>query len=382
MNISSAPPIHLTYCLNVHPGESWQENLDAIRTYTLPIRDRVAPEQPFGLGLRLSAAAAAVLDDPRRIEEFRAFLGKNNLYVFTINGFPYGGFHNTSVKENVYRPDWSAPERVEYTRRLVRILCRLLPDGVPGSISTVPVTYASWATEDVLAAAVGHLASIASFLRETEENTGREIVLALEPEPDCFLQTIDEVLDFFSGPLSSVPGADRYIGICLDTSHQAVQFEDPANDIEQLSAAGVRIGKIHLSAALSLDPTPENIRRLKEFADDVYLHQVRGTAPDGIPAAAFGDLPEAIETGSTGGEREWRTHFHVPLFMAECGKLQSTAGLLTGKAAELIRGGASPHLEIETYTWSVLPNAGQIDIVDGIAGEIAWVLDNVLLPDR
>ncbi len=381
MNISSVPPIHLTYCLNVHPGESWQKNLDAIKTYTLPIRNRVAPKQSFGLGLRLSAAAAAAIDDPRRIEEFKAFLEKNNLYVFTINGFPYGGFHNTSVKENVYRPDWSAPERVEYTQRLARILSSLLPEGVPGSINTVPVTYAPWATEDVLAAAVGHLGSTASFLREIEEKTGKEIILALEPEPDCFLQTIDEVLAFFAGPLSSIPFADQYIGICLDASHQAVQFEDPADDIERLSAAGVRIGKIHLSAALSLDPTPENIRRLKDFADDVYLHQVRGTAPGGIPAAAFGDLPEAIGTGSISGEREWRIHFHVPLFMEECGGLQSTAGLLTGKAAELMRGGASPHLEIETYTWSVLPDAGQIDIVDGIVEEITWVLDNVLLPD-
>ena len=52
MRVKENPQIHLTYCLNVHRGETWQENFDAIKKNALIIRDQVAKGRSFGLGLR------------------------------------------------------------------------------------------------------------------------------------------------------------------------------------------------------------------------------------------------------------------------------------------------------------------------------------------
>ena len=130
---------HLTYCTNVHPGESWPEVRENLRQHVVEVKQQVCPDAPFGVGLRLSAAAAGELEGRTgEIAELRAFLDGEGLYVFTINGFPYGPFHGTAVKEQVYQPDWRQDERIAYSDRLARILAALLPDGCDGSISTVP----------------------------------------------------------------------------------------------------------------------------------------------------------------------------------------------------------------------------------------------------
>ena len=144
MRIRRDPPLHLTYCLNVHPGETWAENFAAVREKALRVKALVGRPGPFGLGLRLGGIAARTLSAPAAIAEFRAFCDASELYVFTVNGFPYGRFHGTSVKENVYRPDWRQPERLAYTNQLTDILAALLPEGVRGSISTLPGSYKAW----------------------------------------------------------------------------------------------------------------------------------------------------------------------------------------------------------------------------------------------
>ena len=186
MKIQDNPPLHLTYCLNLHPGEAWAENFAAIQTHVLAIRDRVAPGGPFGLGLRLGDRAARELAPATRLAELRDFLAAHGLYAFTVNGFPYGAFHGTAVKENVYRPDWRSAERLDYTVRLAEILAALLPEGVAGSISTVPVSYKDWMKSEAdLRPAVENLAECAHRLEELYRRTGKDIALALEPEPDC-----------------------------------------------------------------------------------------------------------------------------------------------------------------------------------------------------
>ncbi|MGB2823910.1 MAG: metabolite traffic protein EboE, partial [Phycisphaerae bacterium] len=272
MILSSSPPLHLTYCLNIHPGETWAENFAAVREKAMRVRRAVAPARSFGLGLRLSNEAAVELSDPGTLADFREFLAANDLYVFTINGFPHGRFHGTGVKEDVYRPDWRTPERRDYTIRLTDILAALLPEGVTGSISTVPGSYRSWIrTPDDVKQMCRMLAEAALHAAATLDETGRDICIALEPEPDCFIESTDEAVAFFAETLPAAAGGladrlgvppdhvaralSRHLGVCFDTAHAAVQFEEPAESLGRIASAGVRVGKVQLSAALRLRPT-------------------------------------------------------------------------------------------------------------------------------
>ena len=398
MLLQDRPPLHLTYCLNIHPGETWAENLTAIRTHALKVRDRLAHATPFGLGLRLSATAARELSAPACIAAFRAFLQDENLYAFTINGFPYGKFHQASVKENVYRPDWQDPRRREYTIQLADILAALLPEGVSGSISTVPGSYKAWITGDDSAerikAMVANLADVAAHLAQVRRRTGRDICIALEPEPDCYIETTAEAIAFFGGPLmehglahlkgSGLSARDAQdclhgqIGICLDTAHAAVEFEDLAQSVRQFQQAGVRIGKVQLSAALSMEPTAPALKRLADFNDPVYLHQVKAREPDGA-VGCYSDLPEALaDASSHAAGRQMRVHFHVPLFCDSIAPLTSTASLMNAEFWNLLKDGATSHAEIETYTFSVLPPELQsADVTDSIVREYQWVLGHL-----
>ncbi|MHC4563140.1 MAG: metabolite traffic protein EboE [Planctomycetota bacterium] len=396
MRVQTAPALHLTYCLNVHPGESWAENLAAIRDEALCIRDRVARPGPFGLGLRLSAQAADELSQPAALSEFREFLAHEDLYVFTINGFPYGQFHDTAVKDNVYAPDWRTAERRDYTITMAEILAELLPKGVTGSISTVPCSYKPWIeSDDDVRQMVQMLCDTAARLDEIRRDSGREIVLALEPEPDCYVETTDEVIAFFTGPLidigsghlaerhslSETAAADvirRHLGVCFDTSHLAVEFEDLAGSLSLLKTAGVRVAKVHLSAALEATSSSAAREQLRQFCDPVYLHQVKARLADGR-ITSFADLPDALDAAGAGPAELWRIHFHVPLFFERAGELSSTNSLLTGEFAEALRSGATEHLEIETYTFGVLPPELQAGgLTESIAREYEWVFHELL----
>ena len=128
--------LHLAYCTNIHRGETWAETFAALQTYALAVRERVCPHAPYGLGLRLSHVAARELSEPGTLTAFQRWLAAQSCYVFTINGFPYGQFHGGRVKEQVYQPDWTTPERLAYTNLLFDLLARLVPDGVAGRVST------------------------------------------------------------------------------------------------------------------------------------------------------------------------------------------------------------------------------------------------------
>ena len=392
MQIQTSPPLHLTYCLNVHPGETWAENLAAIRAHVPAVRRLVGRAGSFGLGLRLSRAAAAELREPAKLAEFRAFLALHDLYVFTINGFPYGRFHGTAVKEDVYRPDWRDPERRDYTLTLADILAALLPDGVSGSISTVPGSYKAWIrTAADVEQMVDNLIAVVRRLAEIREQTGREIVLGLEPEPDCFIETTAETIRFLEGPLagegsallSASAGVSRararewlaaHVGVCFDTCHMALQFEDLAAGLSALRAAGVRIAKVQLSAALRVPDAGALDATAAMFRDPGYLHQVK-TQGAGGRIESFADLPLAAGRGGTG---ESRIHFHVPLYFEGSGGGLSTGAALDGAFFRALRAGASGHLEIETYTFHVLPDAvTSLDVDASIAREYEWALGRI-----
>ncbi|HAS83017.1 MAG TPA: sugar phosphate isomerase [Verrucomicrobia bacterium] len=370
---------YLTYCLNVHPGEKWSENFEAIRTKALNVRDRVCPDAHFGLGLRLSNAAALTLSYPVQLHAFRDFLAANRLYAFTINGFPYGAFHQSCVKESVYQPDWRTPERVAYTCRLADILAALLPEGMEGSISTVPGSYKAWIRGEAdIEAMARNLDTVARHLAQLRERTGRFIHLGLEPEPDCFLETTGECIDFFERYLlDRSPVIRDHVGVCVDTCHLALQFEDPVASLHRLVQSGIRVSKIQLSAALSLVSEQAVPDQLTPFCDAVYLHQVR--VRDGAGRVqAWPDLPDALAAGAESGS-EWRVHFHVPLDFAAQGMLRSTATLLPPSFFAAVHQAGVAHLEIETYTFDVLPEALRARGVEAsIAAEYAWVLSRLI----
>ncbi len=394
MLLQDRPPLHLTYCLNIHPGESWAENFAAIREKAVAVKQLVAPDRAFGLGLRIAHQAATELSaDAGLREEARAFFAAEQLYPFSINGFPYGRFHAGPVKENVYAPDWRTPERLAYTKALADILARWLPAGTDGSISTVPGSFKPWIqSHGDRELMVRNLATAALHFARIERETGREIHLGLEPEPDCFLETTEETLQFFRETLWPIGAAEivrqqggsaeaaetllrRHVGVCFDTCHVALQYEDPAASLAALRAAGIRISKVQLSAALRTVSNAESWAALRAFAEPVYLHQVKGRGPADLRYACV-DLGRALEeVPRLPPLDELRVHFHVPLFFESAGVLRSTSGTLTPEFFSALRGGVCPHLEIETYTFDVLPpEVRPADVVQSIAREYEWIL--------
>jgi len=390
------PPVHLTYCLNVHPGETWEDNFEAIRTKTLKIRKNIAPDKPFGLGVWLSRIAAGQLASEERLTEFKDFLNRNDLYVFSINGFPFGSFHGTAVKENVYHPDWRTPERVEYTCLLADLLTNLLPPGVTGSISTVPGSYKKWIrSESDQTRMVHNLMDCVAHVATIKEQTGTEIHIGLEPEPDCFLETTPEVISFFNGAIHKEgrpylagrmgcsESAAKYmiaghLGVCFDTCHMALQFENLPESIAKIAGSGIRLSKIQISAAIKSVLCDGSAARLKDFCDPVYLHQVK-VLNDSGEMTSCEDLTDALNMHRKSDRHEqWRAHCHVPLYFTGDNILDTTAADLTPEFfRQIIHSGAS-HLEIETYTFDVLPEAlRSIGIVKSVSNEYRWVLDRI-----
>jgi sugar phosphate isomerase/epimerase len=389
-----ADRFHLSYCSNIHPGETWGD-VSAVLAASLPrVRALLSHDGPFAVGLRLSAQAAETLEQPAALAAFREFLRDGNYYVLTINGFPYGAFHGQRVKEQVYRPDWRDDARVEYANRLARLLAAFLADrpDIEGSVSTVPGAFRSEITSDADVTAMAtrilrHAAELVSIRRRT----GVTITLAIEPEPACYIETVDDAIAFFRdhlweptlvqqvgrelGVALTVDEARRHVGLCFDACHMAVEFEDPAMALDRLDAAGIRVCKVQISSALRIDPSNgAAMRALAPFAEGTYLHQVVERSPTGL--IRYIDLPDAITEASRGAvdSAEWRVHFHVPIFLATMHAFGTTQPELAATLAALKRRPVCPYLEVETYTWDVLPPEYRTgDVCTAIARELTWV---------
>lgn len=388
----------LGYCLNVHPTQTFAEVRTALLGPVREIKRRLCPDHPFGVGLRLSAEAAV---EAGVAVELAAIFEGEGFAAFTMNGFPYGRFHGAPVKEAVYEPDWTTAERIAYSLSLAETMAALVPPGGFATISTVPGGYAPRVTGREAAVADGLLQAVAGLVR-LEQSTGRTVALALEPEPWCLLDSTADAVAFFGAHLFTDTAArrlgalaglaadeaaaalPRHLGLCLDVCHMAVNFEEPAETLAALATAGIPIHKVQLSAALQIARADAVAReRLTAFRDAVYLHQTVARAVDGTAngrVRRFVDLPQALE--SPGGEdEEWRVHFHVPVFAEPEPPLGSTSGALDQLLAIHRDQPVAPHLEVETYTWDVLPaeacGAGAISVVDGIERELRWVLERL-----
>jgi len=393
---------HLTYCSNIHPGESWLEVFANLEKYVPELKSRLSPTAPFGIGLRLADAAAKELLESNNLAQFQVWLTQQDLYVFTLNGFPYGGFHRQVVKDQVYSPDWSTEERLNYTLNLTQILATLLPEGLDGGISTLPLSYKPWwgkdqaTCETVLKKSCFNLVSVIVEMIRVYEQTGKLLHIDLEPEPDGLIENTSEVIDFYQNWLLPIGGSYlseklnieqslaetkllEHVRICYDTCHFSVEYEEPKSIFARLQSAGIKIGKIQISAAIQVKIPAEIekrsliVERLRPFAESTYLHQVIERRSDGT-LHHYSDLINALPHLEQSQAEEWRTHFHVPIFIHDYQILQSTQDDIAAVLRLLKTNNACSHLEIETYTWDVLPSEMKIDLLTSIQREYEWVL--------
>lgn len=381
--------VHVAYCTNVHPGEDLDTIIGQLDRFALPVRHHLGADL-LGLGLWLSAPVARGLaDDPRQADRLRAALDARGLEVVTLNGFPYRGFQDEVVKHRVYHPDWTEPARLAYTTDLTEVLARLLPDDAArGSISTLPLGWRHPWFGDRQVLAAEQLDRLADHLHALRGRTGREIRVGLEPEPGCVIETTTELVDRMAGWDQEV------LGVCLDLCHLAVGFEDAAVAVPRLAAAGRRVVKAQVSAALHVEHPGDDATRsaLAAFDENRFLHQTRspGQPGEGHQLRARDDLgdalggPRPLDPCPGGTERPWRVHFHVPLDHAPEPPLSATTGDLRHSLDVLVGGDTAltDHLEVETYTWTVVPEAvrptDDAALAVSIAGELAWLRDTLI----
>ncbi len=383
------PGTVLGYCTNVHAGATLEQTLANLETHAVRVRQRVSPDEPMGVGLWLSAAAARQVIEQNRTAELRDWLTARGLLPFTFNGFPHGDFHQPVVKYRVYQPDWSDQSRLAYTVDLANIVACLLPAGAEGSISTLPVGWGGDFREQPakLAAAGVHLRAIAGHLARIEAEQGRLIHLDLEPEPGCQLSLSEDVVGFFEQYLLGNGDEGlirRHLRVCHDVCHAAVMFEDQAEVLELYRRAGIGIGKVQLSSAIRApfatyteDQKAACLQQLRSFAEDRYLHQtkIRPVLPSRSPLFVD-DLPAALEMGDADASLlgEWRVHFHVPLYLERFGLVETTQQAVLDCLAAVRAFPGIAHFEAETYAWGVLPDELRVhELAAGIADELSWV---------
>jgi len=385
---------HLTYSTLVHPGDTWEDMWHSLTTYVPKVKERISPKEPFGISLRLAAASAErLVNDKKEREKLKKFLADNDMYLYTVNAFPYGPFKGTRVKEQVYEPDWRSDERTQYTINVAEILGDVAPEGSSPSIQSAPLGFKPRVTgPDVIESYTEHVMRVAARLVDIHARTGRMVGLALEPEPFCFLETTDEAVDYFTNHLYSGKSAARlaqlagipiseahialrrHVGVVFDICHQAVEYENISESLQKLVNAGIPIFKLQEAAALYMpEVNPPVIDVLTRYADTIYLTQTM-EKKDG-QFNRFLNLEDAFAAWKkSGGPREWRTHIHVPVFLDDLGMFRTTRFAIEDALRFHKANPLSRQLEIETYTWDVLPASMKNgDIVDYVCRELEWV---------
>lgn len=395
---------HLTYCTNIHPGESWEATFENLKEYIPKIKGELFVDKAFAIGLRVSDEASRELIKPAQLAEFKSWLKANNCYVFTLNGFPFGNFHRQVVKDEVHFPDWSTAARKEYTLRLFAILAAIVPADMDGGISTSPLSYKYWHKtstdlKKLMEQSCAHIMEVVEYLYQLKLDQNLDLHLDIEPEPDGVIEDSSGMVRFYNDWLipTGVPILAEKFGIsaevaesvikdhvrvCYDVCHFAVGYEDHKAVLDTFQKDGIKIGKFQLSAALKANIPVEVSQRkpvekaLLPFVESTYLHQVIGRLEDNT-LHAYPDLPDALLDLATTEELEWRVHFHVPLFLATYGHLQSTQEDILSVLKLNGERKLTSHLEVETYTWEVLPEDIHLSLDQSIARELNWVKNHI-----
>jgi hypothetical protein len=389
---------HLTYSTLVHPGDTWDEMRHSLETYVPEVKRRFCPNAPMGVSLRIShASAERLIGDPDECAWVKAFLDSQDMYVYTVNAFPYGPFKGESVKERVYEPDWTTDARTQYTMDVATILSQITPADVEPTIQTAPLAFKPKVTDTAyIDLFTDNLLRVVAFLMNLEKETGRRVKLAVEPEPYCFLETIEETVSYFNERIYTTPaalrlvelsgqplaevfqGVRRYLGVVFDICHQSVEFEDIADDLQALVDAAIPIYKLQEASALNVPRvTDEIVEELKQYTGTIYLSQTTELRDGAI--TRYLNLEDAIAAyESDPGPRSWRTHFHVPVFLDDLGPFKTTRDGIDAALAFHARSPLSTHLEIETYTWDVLPDHLKTgDITEYVVRELEYVRDEL-----
>jgi hypothetical protein len=386
---------HLTYSTLVHAGDTWDQMWTSLRTFVPKVKQQLSPDDPFGVCLRLSARSADTLvNDPSAVAALRQYLADQDMYLYTANAFPYGSFKGTIVKEEVYEPDWRSNERTIYTKNVANVLAAVAADGIAPSIQSPPLGFKPRVTgPDVVASFTDHVLEVAAHLVDIERRTGKTVTLALEPEPYCFLETTDEVIAYFrdhlySGKaavrlagLTGLPVSEshaalrRHVGIVYDICHQAIEYEDITSSLQRLVDAGIPILKLQQAAAIHVpEVTQQAVDALTKYAQTIYLTQTIEKQDGRL--TRYLNLEEAFAAWKKNPVpgKEWRVHIHVPVFLDDLGPFRTTRFAIEDALNFHRRTPLSSHLEIETYTWDVLPDSLKTgDIVDYVCRELRWV---------
>lgn len=400
----------LGYCLNVLAGEDLPSLERALEQVCAAVRDRVAPDGVLGLGLYLPAALALPLAEDRaakRRKDLKKRMERLGLCAFTANAFPFGGFHRPGLKAGVFRPSWDESERAFFTAAVALIADELAPaDASHVSVSTHSGLHRSEpnALDRVEACGRG-LGLTLVALDALSARHSRPTVLSIEPEPRSLAGDTRELAAIWPAllrgaraELSERGVADpeavlaTHLGLCLDTCHAAVEFEEPQDVCDRIDALKLPIGKVQVSSALRL-PNPgadaEGRARLLAMDEPVYLHQVTGR-----PAAGAGAAGELLLRAQDLGDPalssdpkwldcdEWRCHFHVPVDapdpLPDAGGLSTTAAQGAATLAAVLAdpdrwGTRDLHVEVETYTFDVLPPAWREGgLAASLARELEW----------
>ena len=385
---------HLTYSTLVHPADDWEQLYNSLVTYLPRVKERIAGNKAFGVCLRLSAKTAATLaGSAAERDKLKKFLADNNMYVYTVNAFVYGHFKGDLVKEQVYEPDWRSEERTGYTINVADVLADVGAPGMALSIQSAPLGFKPRVTgDDVVKSYTDHVLRVVAHLIALQARTGRTVQLALEPEPYCFLETTDETIDYFTkhlysgaaveklAKLAHIPISEanealrRHLGIVYDICHQAVEYENISESLQKLVDAGIPVFKLQEAAALHIpEVTQPVVDTLKRYAKTIYLTQTLERKDGKI--TKFLNVDDAISAFEKNpGPREWRTHIHVPVFLDDLGQFRTTRFAIEDALRFHKSKPLSPHLEVETYTWDMLPDSLKSgDIVDYICRELEWV---------
>jgi hypothetical protein len=386
---------HLTYSTLVHPADNWEQLYHSLVTYLPKVKARIAGNKSFGVCIRLSASSAQTLaHGAAERDKLKKFLADNDMYIYTANAFVYGHFKGAAVKEQVYEPDWRSEERTQYTINVADVLADVCPPGTAPSIQTAPLGFKARVTgPDVVASYTENVLRVVAHLIALEATTGRTVQLALEPEPFCFLETTDETVAYFKdhiftgqaaerlAKLAHIPVAEaigalrRHLGIVYDICHQAVEYEDITASLQKLVDAGVPIFKLQEAAALYVpEVTQGAVDTLKRYAKTIYLTQTLEKRNGKLNRYLNVDDAIAAFAKDPGGPREWRTHIHVPVFLDDLGQFRTTRFAIEDALRFHKKEPLSRHLEVETYTWDMLPDSLKTgDIVDYVCRELDWV---------
>jgi sugar phosphate isomerase/epimerase len=396
------------YCTNVHAGKELATVLANLETYAMKVRQLTVGSGQLPIGLWLSENAAMNLLIGDRALELREWLSAHSLVPYTLNGFPQGDFHQAVVKHAVYEPTWTCQSRAGYTKSLAQVMEAILPAGVNGSISTLPLgwPHAPWHAENYSIAAE-QLLDVARYLDRLTQQRGCEIVVAIEPEPGCVLDTADDVVEFFEHYLlrgSDAELARRHLTVCHDICHSGVMFEPQQQALELYLKAGLRIGKVQVSSAVHVpwdvavgqpELQQQILTQIRSFNEPKYLHQTTRCNAAGQLRDLVEDLPIALNRWCSSGmpTLPWRSHFHVPIFVSTFGQLSTTQAdiavacqyLEAHKAQQIAgRDWFTGHYEVETYAWPVLPDELAVsDLAGGIAQELEYfgaLLEQIAAP--